>query len=521
MTTEIKVKEKELGELGLEQAQEFFVDPARPETAEKLASSSQELIRIMAQIYASGGVINKMTPDVRAWLESEDPDRMVGNFQGVMKELMRREAGTRRFDEKFMGQIHPQGSIPGILGMLVGAYMNQNTVVKEVSISENNMEQEVLEWFAEIFGYNKNEFSGNVVTGGTSANLASLWIAREKKIKELRQAGIWDSERSKKRFKFYIVGSDMGHYSIDKTCYLLGTGDVIFIKVPHEGFKTSAQGMREAINHLDLKNGAVTAIIGLAGETETGMVDDLDALANVARDYKAHYHVDAAYGGPFILSKAGHLFSGIQRADTITVDPHKLLYIPYQAGIYLVRRKEDQALIDRAMRNNAGYLSPEEVRQKMDSSTDDRNFGFSRVEGSMGAGGVIATWATIQLLDKEGIAALLNHTLELTKVADEKVKGSWWLTPLHNPETNTLLVGFKAPGGLSIEQHKRVMDRARARLEKEHGYYISTDDRQIFPDGRPQAYRFVFMHPYTTNAHVEEMIRLLDQKIEEEIKIYS
>ena len=79
-----------------------------------------------------------------------------------------------------MGQIHPQGSKIGILCNFIAAYMNTNTIVKDVSSSEHAMEHEVLDWCAKLFGYDPNNASGNVVSGGTTANIAAMWVAREK-----------------------------------------------------------------------------------------------------------------------------------------------------------------------------------------------------------------------------------------------------------------------------------------------------------------------------------------------------
>ena len=120
------------------------------------------------------------------------------------------------------------------------------------------------------------------------------------------------------------------------------------------------------------------AIVGLAGETETGMIDDLHGLADVAKKNGVYFHVDAAYGGPFILSRVGHLLQDINQADSITVDPHKLLYTPYQAGAILFKDKRNHMLIEKGMRQQARYLLRNEVRQGHLDEDVIRNFGMSR-----------------------------------------------------------------------------------------------------------------------------------------------
>jgi len=486
-----------------EQAREYFTDPRRPETSEKLAQLGADTIRVMAQIYATGGDIEKMDQKTQDWLSrSKDSDDLVE----IMGELLQREIATRKFDHKFMGQIHPSGGKIGILANLVAAYMNTNTIVKEVSMSEHEMELEATDWLIDMFGYDKREASGNIVTDGTLANLAALWVAREKKIKELKETGKW-----KPGTIMHVLVNDMRHYSIDKACVILGTENVVLTLLPRKGYKTDTEEAKKAIWKINRKGEHVLALVGLAGETETAEVDDLDGLANVASATKTHLHIDAAYGGPFILSSRGGLFKGINRADSITVDPHKMLYVPYQAGAVLFKSRKDHALIQKSAR----YLQPDDNKGLLGDPVN-RNFGFAaRVEGSLGAGGVMATWATEKLLGKDGFTALLDHTLELTEYCYVRVNQSELLRPLHVPELNTLLIGLSNNLVLSKEGYSRLVRDVQQAVDQKYGYYVSTNDEV---DNGRSAFRFVAMHPWTDIGDVENMVSCLEGEISERLK---
>jgi len=482
----------------LQEVQKYFVDPRHPESAEDLAQFSADAIRVMAEIYATGGRIDDMSLNTQEWLTTHED--MVDRLKGVLGNVLAEESQTRRFDEKFMGQIHPQGSKIAALGNLIAAYMNTNTVVCEVSKSENKMESEVLNWFADLFGYDKQEFSGNVVSGGTTANMTALWAAREKKKMEL--------EEQKMHAKpLYVVGTQMAHYSIAKACNML---EMQFVEVPSDHFKTDPNAMEKTIQEIQKKGGAVVALIGLAGETETGLIDDLDALADIAVKHGVHFHVDAAYGGPFILSNSKELFDGIHRADSITVDPHKLMFTDYPSGVILFKDKRVQMLIEKNMKERARYL----LKTGTQCDTSARNYGMSRVEGSMGSAGVISTWATIQLLQKEGLSALLNHTLDMTKYAYDKVNASSVLRALHKPEINTLLIGLSQDikDAFSKEEYNAIVDEARSRLEKAMGYYVSCNNEV---DEGWNAFRLVPTHPYSTNTDVEILLTHLEREVVE------
>lgn len=482
----------------IEVVREYFINPADPESSEDLATLGADTIRAMAQIYATGGDLEQMDNKTHKWLTNSTESDEVMELMG---ELLNRESATRKFDHKFMGQIHPQGNKIGILGNLVAAYINTNTIVKEVSMSEHKMELQAIDWLGEMFGYDKKKYSGNIVTDGSLANLSALWVARNKKIHELEMAGTWRSETV-----MHVLVNDMKHYSIEKACEILGTGNVVITTLERRGYKSDLNSLINSINKIHSQGEEVMAIIGLAGETETGDVDDINGMADIAEETGIYFHVDAAYGGPFIMSKQGELFKGINRANSITVDPHKMLYVPYQAGAILFKNREEHALIQKGARylqeaGNSGLLGDPE----------DRNFGFAaRVEGSLGSGAVISTWATEKLLGRDGFEAVLNHTLDLTKYCFDRVSSSEVLRPLHVPELNTLLIGLSKNVILDKKSHNDLVRHVQQSVDNDYGYYVSTNDE--VDDGRA-AFRFVAMHPWTTTEDVENLISLIELEI--------
>ena len=493
----------------LTEARKFFVDPKNPDAGIEVGWLAMQAAKAMSMIYAYGGDINRMPKYIQEQLNNQQLSGQVyPPLETTANEILRREAGTRRFDHRFMGQIHPQGSKIGILCNFIAAYMNTNTIVKDVSSSEHAMEHEVLDWCAKLFGYDPNNASGNVVSGGTTANIAAMWVAREKTIKKLRQRNAYSRGQD-----MVIVGSDMKHYSVTKAGHMLGDNMLVATtKSCH--LKTNTDDVERILKICRDKHLNVAAIVGIAGETETGMIDDLNRLADLAEEYDTHFHVDAAYGGPFVLTdRAKNRFAGIERADSITIDPHKLLFTPYPNGIILFKNKNDHALIQ----NGARYLQ-HQGNNGLLGSKEERNFGLSaRVEGSMGTHGVLSAWGTIFGLGEERIRALLDHTIDLTQHALTTVSGSEFaevLHPLHIPETNTLLLGInnshKYPNNIAEEKALAIKDT----LDR-NGTYISVNES--IDKGRP-AIRTVYMHPYTEKGDVDDMLYNLKEEIKKEFK---
>jgi aromatic-L-amino-acid/L-tryptophan decarboxylase len=473
----------------IDKVREMFIDPTGENDAAKLCLQAGYLVAALNETYT-----NKNPKALASHISSLGNDE-IGQ---VLQDMAHREADTRKFDHKFMGQIHPQGNKVGILAKLAGGFMNTNTIVKEVSPSEHTMEHESLDWLAKMVGYDPETFSGNLVSGGSTANLAGLWAARESIIKEKKESGSY-----KRGEDMVIITSRMKHYSIQKASTLLG--DNVFCSQPRtEGYKSDLDEMEKIIKICQKKGKAIIALVGLAGETETGMVDDLDQLADLAEHYGIHYHVDAAYGGPYKMVRP-ELFEGIERADSITIDPHKALYTPYASGAILFKDKKVHARIE----NKARYLQRDNNRG-VRGPRNERNFGLSgRVEGSMGPDAALMTWASIKLFGEEGYKVILKHTLDLTQTALNRVQDSKIIQPLHEPETNTLLVGLKTNSYTRVEKNKIIEEVAES-LDKQ-GYYISVNDEV---DHGNAAFRTVYTHPWTSECDVLDML----DKLEGEVK---
>jgi glutamate/tyrosine decarboxylase-like PLP-dependent enzyme len=289
------------------------------------------------------------------------------------------------------------------------------------------------------------------------------------------------------------------------------------VDVESDNFKINTKALEKSIKTVE-QHGIIVAIVGIAGETETGLVENIQELAKIAKEHDIYFHVDAAYGGPFILSRASNVFKGISQADSITVDPHKMLYTPYPAGAIILKNKEDHYLISKF--HEVNYL---------------RNV-VPRVLGSMTSAGVISTWATIKLFGAEGIASLLNHTLDLVDYAYKRSQESEVLEPMYKPELNTLLIKisdeFKdtcTKAGLTNEQiNEKIMgneakgvksmeDEVYNRMVPKDTYIAinsNTDHdskrKFVFP-----VFRFLATHPYTSSENVEEAITFLETTLRE------
>lgn len=196
------------------------------------------------------------------------------------------------------------------------------------------MENMLLRWMAKIVGY-PNQAAGNLTSGGSLANLIAIVTARE-------YCGLQTNniERS------VVYLTDQAHHSVVKGLHIAGLKDCIQRVIPTDGnYRMIANKLEEAITS-DKRNGLIPwLVVGNAGTTNTGAVDPLEKIAEIAKDNQIWYHIDGAYGAFFALCELGKkILHGIDQADSLILDPHKGLFLPYGTGAVLVR--EGQRLKD-------------------------------------------------------------------------------------------------------------------------------------------------------------------------------
>jgi glutamate/tyrosine decarboxylase-like PLP-dependent enzyme len=192
------------------------------------------------------------------------------------------------------------------------------------------IENETLNWMKSIFGFPKDAV-GNLTSGGSIANLIALTAARDKyKIK------------NEKITKSVLYLSPQAHHCIHKALRIIGLEDVkvqlLELDTLHkiDTVKLAKKIKEDVVNGLN-----PFMVIASAGTTDTGAIDPLEEIGKITKNHNLWYHIDAAYGGFFILSESKkHLFKGIELADSLVVDPHKGLFLPYGIGAVLIKDKE-------------------------------------------------------------------------------------------------------------------------------------------------------------------------------------
>ncbi len=277
-------------------------------------------------------------PHVKARFEGpppEDPESADDVYQEYLRYIRPHQLGNSH--PRFWGWIAGSGTLMGMFADLLASSMD--AVSGSFSyLSNNYVELQVIEWCKKLLGY-PSTASGLITSGCSASNLIGLSVARNRMAGfDVRSIGMQNAPQ-----QMTIYCSEEAHSSIQKAVELLGFGKDTMRLIPvDESMRIDLAALRGAIMD-DRENGYLpVCIIGCAGTTNTGSIDDLNALADICTEEKCWFHIDGAFGAWAAIAPGyKHLVAGMERADSLAFDLHKWMYLQYPIGSILVKDAEE------------------------------------------------------------------------------------------------------------------------------------------------------------------------------------
>ncbi len=455
-------------------------------------------------------------------------------------------AYTEFVKEKLVAQsVHT--AAPGFVGHMTSALpyfmlplsrimtaLNQNLVKVETSKAFTPMERQVLAMLHHLIYRQNDDFYrqwihdsrnalGAFCSGGTIANTTALWVARNRlcapdgNFAGIAKEGLFKALKHLKCDGLAVLVSRRAHYSMGKAIDLLGIGrdNLVLVDTDIDN-RMDMPALKREHKKLLKRNILPLALIGIAGTTETGHVDPLDEMADFAAQIGCHFHVDAAWGGPTLFSKThSHLLKGIERADSVTIDAHKQLYVPMGAGMVLF--KDPTALS--AIEHHANYI----LRH------GSKDLGSHTLEGSR-PGKAMLVHAGLSIIGRKGYELLIDLGIERAHQFAELINNHQNFELITAPELNILTYRFNPAwlqavmpdlGEDKIEQINLLLDQITQEVQKrqrEAGKTFVSRTRLMsarYPNVQISVFRSVLANPLTTTeilaAVLEEQCAIVKQ----------
>jgi len=419
-------------------------------------------------------------------------------------ERFEREVVPRSFhlpSPRYFGLMNPTPLPVAVFAEALAAALNQNVAAWHHSPAATAIEATVIRWLCTIVGLPEGAF-GSLTSGGSQANTTGIKIGLAAKVPASTSGGVHGLPR-----RPVLYASAEAHFSIEKSANILGLGTEGLRKVPVDrDSRLDVAALRRMVAEDRAAGLLPFCVVGVAGVTSNGVIDRLDAIADVAEEEGLWYHVDAAYGAGGLMSDALRpAYHGIERADSVTLDPHKWWHVPFPCGACITR---DGGAARRAFQHRAVYIPD------ADDALDFRDHGMigSRPFAAL------KVWLAMQLVGRRGYGRLAEEQVALARrfAAELTGDGEWVaVTPV-----DTAIAAVRWTGSAGAPAHRRTdlaLDAAQDRIVKR---VLASRRLWVSPTTTvgTRAIRVMVISYLTRWEHLEELIAALREAAAEEAR---
>lgn len=343
-------------------------------------------------------------------------------------------------------------------------------------------ENRAMEWLVSLTRMPKGSF-GVFTSGGTAANLSAMITARE----------AWrDENQENNALRALLITSNGAHSSIKAMAKVIDA-DIILVEDDDEDKLTgdNLQKMIHGLNKNDRKR--LFAIVATGGTTNAGIIDDLNSIAEVCEKESLWFHVDAAYGGGALAAPSvRHLFNGIERADSVTIDPHKWLFSPYDCGAIIYKNME---LAKNAHSQKGSYLEIFKDEGAHGFNPADYQIQLTRRLRGM------PLWFSLAMHGTDKYVQAIERGLQLAQIAAEKIKNKPYLELVRNPGLSCVLFRRKE---WTPEDYRDWTYR-----NQEAGFALVTPTKWTRKGKTETVTRFCFINPDTSEKDIEAILETM------------
>ncbi|EIC84996.1 aspartate aminotransferase family protein [Serratia sp. M24T3] len=397
---------------------------------------------------------------------------------------------------KYVAHLNCPVVLPSLLAEQIMAAVNSSVDTWDQSAGGTLIEQKVIDWTLGRIGLPASS-DGIFTSGGTQSNLMAMLLARDSWC-AAHHPGHLIKHRGlpQDAAKWRVFTSKLSHFSIQKSMAILGLGYDAVIPVDcDEHYRMDARLLEQEIQQC-LHEGLIPiAIVATSGTTDFGSIDPLQDISKLCRHYGLWMHVDAAYGcGLLVSENHRQRLSGIEKADSVTVDYHKSFFQTVSCGAFFVREKQNLSHVT----HHADYLNPLSAQQEGTPNLVNKSIQTTRRFDAL------KMWLTLRIMGPAALGDAFDSIIALTQAAHQLLKVHPAIEVLHAPELTTQIFRYVPRQGMN----ETLVDDINANIRKalfRSGNAVIAGTKV---NGR-QYLKFTFLNPTTTAADIEDVIALI------------
>lgn len=423
-----------------------------------------------------------------------DREQVVEHFSRLI--ALSLQHGHHLHHPRYIGHQVP-ASVPmaGLFDM-IGSATNQPMAIYEMGPWATAVEHALTDQLGQRIGWKPDSFAGLITHGGSLANLTALLAARNVALSDAWESGL--AAHRAQQLPVLVVHGDI-HYSVSRAAGVLGLGTAQVLRVGLDAERRmDPRQLSALLETLRREQRPVVAVVACACSTPIGAFDPLTEIAEVCRQYGVWLHVDAAHGGSACLSERyRHLVAGLELADSVAWDAHKMLFMPALCAFVFFRDKQHRF---EAFRQEAPYLFDPVAPGLAEFDSGLRTFECTKRAAAMGL------WGVWSLFGPQLFADLVDVTFEMGEVLHGKLQAAPDFAPLHHPQCNIVVFRHIPPQlrNASAEELGTFQLALRRRVIESGAFYIVSTKL----DGIG-AIRVTIINPLTMPEHLDQLLETL------------
>lgn len=398
-----------------------------------------------------------------------------------------------------IAHLHCPPLLPALAAEVLISGTNQSLDSWDQSPAATVLEQQVVNWLCESFGYDANA-DGIFTSGGTQSNFMGLLLARDAYARRRLNWSVQQQGLPPEAKRFRILCSQAAHFTISQAASLLGLGQQAVVTVETDGdYRLCPAALEQKLKQLQQQDLLPIALVATVGTTDFGSIDPLPELAACAEKYDLWLHVDAAFGGALVMSdRHRNKLDGIALADSITVDFHKLFYQPISCGAFLVKQRQHFDLI----KLHADYLNPETNETASIPDLVTKSVQTTRRFDAL------KLFVSLRTLGRKQFAQIIDTTIELAKETASLINAEPALELANYPTINAVVFRYlpsQTPAHLdSTTWANQINSHIRMSLLQQ-GIAVVAQTKI----GQLTYLKFTLLNPRTAIADIQEVLKVI------------